>query len=276
MIDKLITILAVCIGGVITFFTTIYINKITTKRNSLTKARDDVYVPLCIVIESLISSLSISNSIPILYEKSDVQQKICKVFEYLSADKRIFLEKSIRNQLESLRDILNAHVECIENESSSATITIMHKLSDSLRSFSNIDYAMYIYVHIDNKDVKRLMLEQKDINPIPLITNIMFEFNDDPDNYKAKSYPIAKDFYLGVVSALNSGYVSEDDLGLDDDDKMKVELLEFMCENNRDAVAEFNVMLSQSKAHTFYNEFVEVLRQLHISTVNRIDYITDL
>jgi len=278
IVDKLLTILAVVIGGLLTYLTTIHNNKITAKRNSLATARDKVLVPLCVAIEDLIFSLSTYSAIPNFLEDSDIQVKTSKVLEFLSADKRVFLDKNIRSQLENYKMLLTALEKILQDDSSRASIFIMKSLEEALRSYDKIDYAMFIYVYIDRESVKKKMLAQSDVDPILLITGIKFEFNDDPENYKSKNYELKNKNSSEVLSALNLGYVNENenDLGLTQDEITFIQLIEFLYESSKEAVLEFNNILSSSQVHECYSQIAEALNNLLSAVLKKIDYITDL
>lgn len=266
--DKILNIVAVIIGGMISFIATTTIEEKKYKRQQQKENLDNILIPFCTSIEDTIK----------LFEKNEEKQYYLKSnldnlklpLEYLIASKRVFLAKHLKELLSEYENSLKIFEENLEKEYEDFLIKYRRYNEGRLMGY---DYCFNIYISFNKKSeliIKTLIVYKKYFSIKNNIEKIEFVHNDDPEKYKSKIFNLSeknRDFY---------GYVDYGHLDIDDaDDEEQRDayyLLEYLygIEDEKDKIMEIVENYSSDKLLYKIKELLISMRNISLKEIDRI------
>lgn len=278
IIDKVLTIVAMLVGGLLTYWATEKSNRKEAERKLLLEKRDVILLPFCTALEDLIEYLLSPQQPLTLGSDSTLSEKSNKLLEYLKADKRIFLHKDIRQMLTNYRKSIDSVRTTLNMDAKTALLELQKNLEQTLVNYEGIEQAIDINVgfYKDSvSEVRRWIVNRHTPSPLYLINNIIFVFGYEDDSQQYASFSMDEDFYKEIWYPIQSGYISLNDLNLPPEKEMSVDLLRFLHENSDEAVEQFNDVITKSTVYDEYIDMIENLQLMQSHVLLQVDDITD-
>lgn len=277
--DQLMTILSIVIGGIITYFSTSAAEKRKEKRQFRREKIEQVLIPYCTCIEQTIPEIKKIYDFPysiINKELFDIWMAQTKTpLSYLNAEKRVYLSKRLRKDLEQYKLQVNLFYETLDNDYLRFRQGYYLCMKNIIMHFPDAPSAMDI--HISFKDsaelkIKRAILSQDDISLKDEITEICYIINDDFDNTK-HSIIYIKDEYRDTWGLIHYGFGDENDV-TDPMEQRTIDFLDYISENIDVEKKIIIKILAKMKSNTVLIELREHLDEMRKILINEFDSIT--
>lgn len=276
-IDQIVTLLAVVVGGIITYITTSASEKRKEKRELKRNKLDEVLIPYCTCIEQLIPEIKKIYDFPVSIGADDFVfwlDRLNGPLEYLNAGKRVYLSKKLREELEQYKVRLDEFNRTLDDDYHTFQWEYNRYMVKIAGSFQSAPLSMEIditYKKITEPRIKRMILSQRDISLKDDITEVSYVINDEPDYRKTSDLSIADELRT-TLGAIQYGLDSEDDI-TDPMEKLSLDFIEHVDENTKDENKVINGILNKMQSNDALaglSEYLDVMRRDLISEIDSI------
>ena len=229
------TLLSVVIGGLVTYISTSATEKRKNKHQSQKENLENILVPYCTCLEQTTIAISEIYQTPTkFYNKEEFSkwiEDLKKPLEYLEAAKRLYLSKSVRQNLQQYKAITTNFENTLLNECTSSLIKYKSYIAKKLEPFPNLPQSMLITFSMNEateSKVKTSILTKQKITLLRNFTCIDFIQNDDPDNYRNTAISI-NDNIRNSWGAISYGVMDISDVS--PEEELACILLDYIEEN---------------------------------------------
>lgn len=179
-IDKIWTLLATLIGAIISYMATTAAEKRKEKRAVQRERLKDVLIPLCASVEEALAVIDQNKDGDLLNFDARVKDPIV----YLMAEKRVFLSKQQKNQLEIYKTAVKDFYKTWEDEQNTVLRQYLNWIGEKLRDCSSAPFAIDVDISISLKpeDIRIDVLEKKIQSYKKYVTGVTFIINESSDN----------------------------------------------------------------------------------------------
>lgn len=263
---QLITLLSVIIGGLITFFSSFFLEKKRNKWQLKIRNLDIVLIPFCKSIEHILKDVE-------SFQKGHLNHgTLLKSFstltDYLQVSNNIYLNRNVSIQLANYKDKLIQLSNTLESESSTYETSYAEYISKKLVNctiFGNLevgDIEPLFYTN-SKEAIKKALLHGTFISLLSNISMIQFsDGNDDPS-------PLVIDI------SRNNQRIYDDTSGCVDHDIEQATLLwDYLDAHTFDETETFSTIIEDTKSHLLLISLVEMLDEMHTEQMNEIKKIT--
>lgn len=287
LIDKILPLLSTLLGAYITYFVTVSSKKNELKVNAQTKARDEYWIPCSMAITNLqekITELTKDENCYVSFQgENSCEQETFELLKYLQADKRVFFYERTRNILslleKSIQDYENAidrDVQFLIKDFRKYYYAMLHDFS-VYTSNNCTDCAITIKKTLP-QEIKTGLLTHKGIVWYGQVVNVDFIRGDyDISNtFSTDMSYSSDDFYFDVWYQIKEGYKQRNELGLDPEQELGLDVLDFEDENIGKFANTLNQSIKSKHYQTEYTKIFETLSLLQSEILNNIDKVTIL
>ena len=286
-LDKILPLLSTLLGAFITYYITVLSKKNEIKVNAQTKARDDYWIPCSMAISTLqkkIAELSKDESYYVAFQgENSCELEAAELLKYLQADKRVFFYERTRNiisilekNIQDYENAVDSDVQSLINDFRKNYYAMLHNFSVYINN-NCTDCAITIKKTLP-QEIKAALLAHKSIVWYGQVVNVDFIRGDyDVSNtFSTNMSYFSDDFYFDVWYQIKEGYKQRNELGLDPEQQLGLDVLDFEDEN----ISKFTDVLNQSiktkNYQTEYSKIFETLSLLQSEILSNIDKATIL
>ncbi|WP_024621587.1 hypothetical protein [Metaclostridioides mangenotii] len=169
------TIIAVIIGGVISYVSTSRAEKVKNKIQLQREKLEQILIPYCTCLEDVMAEINKVYTMEKNLDKDILQQwfiNLKKPFEYLKASKRVYLSLESKKLLEEYKDLINCFEEELQKEYSLFLREYEEFLKERLVEFVNIPKPDKTNIYMDKTAENKVKLAIINKTKITLLGNI--------------------------------------------------------------------------------------------------------
>ncbi len=268
--DKILNIVAVIIGGIISFVATTRIEEKKYKRQQQKENLNNILIPFCTSVEDTVEKFEKNEERQIYLKNSLEEWKL--PLEYLIASKRVFLTKQLKKLLAEYEDLLKKFEDNLEKEYKDFLTKYKEYIVNKVIDYNSS--SMNVFIGLDGKTefmIKTLVLYKNyKFSFKDNIDEIEFVYNDDPENYRNFIFNLSnsnREFYGAVSCGVSDINDAEDDI-----EKETYYLLDYLygIKDEKEVVMEIIKNYSSDK---LLNEIKEVLAKIMKISLKEIDNI---
>lgn len=263
------TLISVVVGGFVTYISTYGIEQRKNKFQSQREKVDKVLIPFCTHIEETIKAIDpfgeFDNSI--FYNRA--------LLSYLSAEKRVFLPKSLRVDLQKYSDTQSNLFDILDQECKDCCLEYNRYIEAKIINSSFSNGAMYIEIvldHLSRNKIATAILGKEELSLREDIKKIRFVINDDPECYKALDFSFDSEL-INLHGAIQNGVIEESDVD-DAEARFRVALFDFIHEVTFDEKEKLTSFINETQSSQALMELYALLKKMHKSVIKIIDKVT--
>lgn len=278
LLDKVLNLLAVIIGGILTYWVTNKSNKNEHRRKAMLERRDEILVPLCSNIEKLLNYIEKHEKLVSCNHDKEFldKSKECNIF--LEARKRVYLDKRSIQLLTEYDQELKRFQDNLKAEAIRILDLVKNDLEKVLIDFSG-KHLMNYSVSFD-KDyeitLENAIINKESIEGQFLLSGITLIYNDDEENFDYTNFFLGSDFYSNIWSAIQTSYIGVEDLGLSPDQEQSLYLFKYINDNFSIINTKINRYIQECELYIEYMNIINKLNLIRDHLINEIDKTYDL
>ncbi len=278
--DQIMTLLSVGFGGVSTYFATTRAEKNKERRELQRKKVDFALVQYCKCIEETITEIDKIYFSPQSIENCEFDlwlEHLEDPFAFLNAEKRVFLPKHIRKELEQYKIKVDYFKEILNNDNQLFLREYTEYVSRLAKSFTKTLRSDYIDVNMSTCSkyiIEKMILSQHFFPLTEYITEVSYMAGDDSENFSASSVISIKDNIREKWQALNQSSREETTVFWDDEEKQAISFLNYAYKNTKDEETLVSEILDEMESGKLLYELKKYLEKEQKETYAAIDKIT--
>ena len=270
--SHIFSLLSVITGGMMTYFSTYFAEKRKNKQQLQKDNLEKIFIPYCTSIETAIEEIDKIGVVSCDDKNFEIFMNYIKApLEFLNAEKRIFLNKSMRKDLQNYKQNIDNFFKKLDLEYS----YFMHKYTDYIISKLNpFPYVYHEYIDISLKntnEIKMFILQKKYHSLLNNIYSVDFISHDHEYYYSSTLNETVRNIWEDSMC--------RNDLDPEEDSEIYIAcmLLDFIYENIKTTkeLELLHTIIDTTACNKNLLDLKNKLETIHTVVINEIDKIVN-